>query len=65
MRKHFNITGDCKPKLHYMVDLTQRLEKIKAMVDSGEYFVINRARQFEKLLLSKRYRNFLQMNIML
>ena len=35
MRKYFNITGDCKPKLHYMVDLTQRLEKIKAMVDNG------------------------------
>lgn len=59
MRKHFNITGDCKPKLHYMVDLTQRLEKIKAMVDSGEYFVINRARQFGKTTTLKALQKFL------
>lgn len=59
MRKYFNITGDCKPKLHYMVDLTQRLEKIKAMVDSGEYFVINRARQFGKTTTLKALQRFL------
>lgn len=59
MRKYFNITGDCKPKLHYMVDLTQRLEKIKAMVNSGEYFVINRARQFGKTTTLKALQKFL------
>lgn len=59
MSKYFNITGDCKPKLHYMVDLTQRLEKIKAMVNSGEYFVINRARQFGKTTTLKALQRFL------
>lgn len=47
MRK-FNVTGSCDPQLHYMVDITGRLEKIKAMVDNGAYFTINRARQYGK-----------------
>ena len=48
MPKKFNITGDCKPSLHYMVDLHSRLVKIKALIDDGQYFVINRARQYGK-----------------
>lgn len=48
MPKKFNITGDCKPSLHYMVDLTSRLAQIKALIDDGQYFVINRARQYGK-----------------
>jgi len=48
MGKVFNVTANCNPKLHYMVDLTGRLEQIKAMVDRGEYFTINRARQYGK-----------------
>ena len=31
-----------------MVDITERLEKIKKMVERGEYFTINRARQYGK-----------------
>lgn len=48
MGKVFNISGDCKPKLHYMVDITQRLGEIKEYIDRGEYFTINRARQYGK-----------------
>ncbi len=48
MTKIFNIHGDCHPQLHYMVDLSSRLQKIKAMVDAGQYFTINRARQYGK-----------------
>ena len=48
MPKKFNITGDCKPALHYMVDLQSRLVQIKKLIDDGEYFVINRARQYGK-----------------
>lgn len=48
MTKVFNVTGDCKPKLHYMVNIDSRLREIKAMVDRGEYFTINRARQYGK-----------------
>lgn len=48
MRKTFNITGDCKPNLHYMVNIDSRLSQIKKMVDEGSYFTINRARQYGK-----------------
>lgn len=48
MRKIFNITADCKPALHYMVDISGRLEQIKKMIDAGQYFTINRARQYGK-----------------
>ena len=48
MSRTFNITADCKPSLHYMVDLSGRLEQIKKMVDAGQYFTINRARQYGK-----------------
>lgn len=48
MSRTFNITADCKPSLHYMIDITDRLEKIKKMIDAGQYFTINRARQYGK-----------------
>ncbi|MDR3171595.1 MAG: hypothetical protein LBU17_08215, partial [Treponema sp.] len=46
--RHFNTTGLCVPEQDYMVDLSQRLEQIKAMVDKGDYFTINRGRQYGK-----------------
>lgn len=48
MTKIFNVNGSCMPERHYMVDLDSRLNAIRAMVDAGEYFTINRARQFGK-----------------
>lgn len=48
MRKHFNVNGDCQSDLHYMVDISDRLSQIKQMVDDGQYFTINRARQYGK-----------------
>ena len=47
----FNTAAVCIPSKHYMVDLTSRLEQVKAMVDAGQYFVINRARQYGKTTL--------------
>lgn len=47
-RRCFNTTGACNPQEHYMVNIRQRLEKIKKLVDAGEYFTINRARQYGK-----------------
>ena len=44
----FNVNGVCIPGLHYMVDLKDRLDAIKAMVDAGHYFAINIARQYGK-----------------
>lgn len=48
MPKEFNVTGNCNPKQHYMVNITSRLEAIKRMVDAGQYITVNRARQYGK-----------------
>jgi len=48
MAKRFNVTGNCIPERHYMVDITDRLNAIKTMIDDGDYFTINRARQYGK-----------------
>ena len=46
--KVFNTTTVCIPEKHYMVDLSERVQEIKKMVDAGKYFTINRARQYGK-----------------
>lgn len=43
-----------------MVDLTDRLGKIKAMVDAGQYFTINRARQYGKTTTLKALEEFMK-----
>ena len=37
MGKIFNVSADCKPNLHYMVDISELLHKIKEFIDRGEY----------------------------
>ena len=46
--KRFNTTAVCIPSKHYMVDLSERVAEIRKMVDAGEYFTINCARQYGK-----------------
>ena len=46
--KIFTTTGVCVPNENYMVSIDDRIVKIKEMVDRGEYFTINRARQYGK-----------------
>ena len=48
MVKKFNVTGLCVPEKHYMADLTKRVREIRKMVDAGDYFTINRGRQYGK-----------------
>lgn len=60
MTKTFNTTADCKPEEHYMVRLDQRLAEIKALVDAGKYFTINRARQYGKTTTLRALNRFLQ-----
>ena len=48
MRKKFNITGSCNPEWHYMVDTEERFKAVEELIDMGEYFSINRARQYGK-----------------
>lgn len=60
MTRIFNVTGSCNPKLHYMVDITGRLEKIKDLIDNGNYFTINRARQYGKTTTIKALTDYLK-----
>ena len=46
--KEFNTTAVCTPSDNYMVDISERVEKIKVLVNAGKYFTINRARQYGK-----------------
>ena len=46
--KEFNVTGLCIPEKHYMVDISGKLATIREMVGKGDYFAINRARQYGK-----------------
>ena len=49
MTRYFNTEGVCRPDIHYMVRLDDRLEKIKRLyIDRGKYFLINRGRQYGK-----------------
>ncbi|MCL2261344.1 MAG: AAA family ATPase [Fibromonadales bacterium] len=47
MRK-FNVTGLCIPGKHYMADTSEKICQIMAMVEQGDYFTINRGRQYGK-----------------
>ncbi len=64
MGKIFNITGLCVKHKNYMADTTEKINKILTMVERGDYFTINRPRQFGKTttlnilkdtLMSSRY----------
>ncbi|HRU96176.1 MAG TPA: AAA-like domain-containing protein [Ruminococcus sp.] len=59
MEKRFNTTGACFPEMHYMVDITERLAAIKKMIDRGDYFVINRGRQYGKTTTLKALEKYL------
>ncbi len=60
MKKIFNIAADCKPDLHYMVDIASRLRQIKDYVERGEYFTINRARQYGKTTILRALKEYLK-----
>ena len=46
--REFNTTGICYPQLHYMVDITRRLDDIVKFIAKGKYLTINRGRQYGK-----------------
>ena len=60
MKRYFNITADCKANLHYMVNIDRQLREIKTKVDRGEYFVMNRARQYGKTTTLKALKRYLK-----
>ncbi len=46
--RRFNTTGLCVSGRHYMVDVSGRVEEMRAMVWRGDYFCVNRPRQYGK-----------------
>lgn len=60
MNRYFNITGSCNPQEHYMVNLDSRLAQIKKMVDVGQYFAINKGRQYGKTTTLKALKKYIE-----
>ena len=60
MAKIFNVSGACEPGRHYMVALKARLEEIRAMIDSSEYFTMKKARQYGKTTILRALTDFLK-----
>jgi hypothetical protein len=48
MEKEFNITGNCRASKHYMADVSKKINHTMRMVEKGDYFIINRPRQYGK-----------------
>ena len=46
--KTFNTAGKCNPKAHYMVNIDRQVEAAAKLVRRGDYFCINRGRQYGK-----------------
>ena len=58
--KTFNTTGRCISDKHYMVCIDDKLAEIQKMVDKGDYFIINRARQYGKTTTLRILAEFLK-----
>ncbi|MBR4267836.1 MAG: AAA-like domain-containing protein [Bacteroidales bacterium] len=48
MARQFNTAVTCDPKRHYMVDISNKMKVLERLINNGNYFTINRARQFGK-----------------
>ncbi|MCL2064876.1 MAG: AAA family ATPase [Candidatus Cloacimonetes bacterium] len=46
--KKFNITGTCIPDENFMVNISDKLEQVMALIKMKKYIVINRPRQYGK-----------------
>ena len=59
--RYFNTEGACRPDIHYMVRLDDRMKQIKELyVDRGKYFIINRGRQYGKTTTLKALAEYLK-----
>lgn len=59
MNKRFNTTGVCISKKHYMVNIEKKLKAIEKLVHEGDYFIINRPRQYGKTTTLNSLKNSL------
>ncbi len=51
--RRFNVTTTCVKDLHYMADVSKKMDEIINMIETGYYFTINRARQKGKTTILK------------
>lgn len=65
VERYFNTEGLCKPDKHYMVNLADRLDKIKRLyIDREKYFIINRGRQYGKTTTLRALAEYLKNDYM-
>lgn len=62
--KYFNTTGICIPSQHYMVDVSKKTEQIEALIHQGNYFTINRIRQYGKTTMLSLLEEYLKEKIL-
>lgn len=60
MKKKFNTTGTCFPKLHYMMNNTNKFVEVMELIELGEYFSMHHPRQFGKTTMIETLVNALQ-----
>lgn len=60
MKKRFNSTGVCVRRKHYMVDIGNKLKKIRELIDNEFYFTISKPRQYGKTTTLNELANFLK-----
>ena len=51
--RRFNVTTTCVKHLHYIADISKKMDIIIKMIDDGYYFTINRGRQKGKTTILK------------
>jgi len=57
MSKKFNTTGICNSQMHYMADITGKIDKILELIEQKEYFTINRPHQYGKTTIQSNLAN--------
>ena len=59
MRK-FNVTGICVPDMHYMVDISGKIEQIFRLMEEKAYFIIDKANEASNNSLFVRFLKMLR-----
>ena len=62
MKRRFNVTGICVPHKHYVVDITNKFNQVTELIEIGEYFAINRPRQYGKTTMLFNVAKILRQN---
>ena len=48
MHRTFSVTRSCNPQRHFLVDLSGKVARVRKLIEQGDYFAINRPRQYGK-----------------